>query len=149
MTKKILASKGFTLIEIMIVVAIVIILVTFAVPNFLRSRIIANEAAAISNLKTLNNACQMYHVDHEEYPADLSALASPASEPPYIEPALASGRKQGYLYAYNLVDSDHFTINASSTSSGLLRGKYFYMDESGVIHFNTEQAAGPGDETVK
>lgn len=138
---------GFTLVEIMIVIAIVITLITIGVPNILRSRVTANEAAAIGNLKALNNALQMYHINNENYASGLSDLAS--GDTPYLEPSLASGRKQGYQFNYTLIDPDHFTINADSTNTGLLRGRYFYMDESGSIHFNRSSQAGPTDEVVK
>ncbi len=141
-------TKGFTLVEIMIVIAIVAALITLAVPNLLRSRVIANEGAAMGNLKAINNGCQLYHVNEETYPTTLSDLSEPSAEPPYIEAALASGRKQGYTFDYNLSDSDHFTINANPVSTGMLRGRFFYMDETGVIRAKVGGPAGPDDEIV-
>jgi len=140
--------RGFTLAEIMVVVAIVIVLLAIAMPNFLRSRVIANETAALANCRSINNASQLYHINQETYPASLSGLVEPASDPPYIDSALASGYKQGYEFAYTLVDSGHFTLNANPTTSGLLRGRYFFMDESGIIRANSDGPAGPTDEIV-
>ena len=141
-------AAGFTLAEIMIILAIIIVLLTIALPNFLRSRIIANETAALANCRSINNACQLYHINQETYPASLSDFVEPASDPPYIDSALASGRKQGYEFVYNLVDSGHFTLNANPTTSGLLKGRYFYMDESGIIRAKSDGQAGPNDEIV-
>ncbi len=137
-------KRGFTLVEIMIVVAIVIVLVTLSIPNILSSRRVANEGAAIANLRTVNNSCQLYNINQETFPATLESLS-----PDYLEPDLASGRKQGYQYAYILVDQDHFTVNANPASTGLLQGKYYFMDESGVIRWNSSAPAGSGDEIVK
>jgi len=142
-------TKAFTLVEVMIVVAIVAALITIAVPNILRSRVIANEGAALGNLKAINNGCQLYHVNQETYPSSLSDMAEPNSNPPYIETALASGRKQSYEFNYTLVDTDHFTINANPVSSGMLKGRYFYMDESGIITASVSGPAGPGDDIVR
>lgn len=139
--------RAFTLVEIMIVVSIVIILITIAVPNILRSRIVANEAATIGNLKIINDACQYYHVDNRTYPDNLLTLST--SSPPYIDSALGAGRKQSYEFIYNLVDADHFTVNANSTATGLLKGRYFYVDESGIIRVNPTDEAGPNDTIVK
>lgn len=139
---------GFTLIEIMIIVAIVAIILAIAAPGVLRSRVIANETAALSNCRSINNACQLYHINKETYPDSLSALVEPASNPPYIDSALAAGRKQGYEYVYNMVDNDHFTLNANPTSTGFLRGRYFYMDEAGIIRAKIDGAAGPQDVIV-
>ena len=140
---------GFTLMEIMIVVAIVIILITIAVPGILRSRVVANEAAALANLRTLNDACQTYHMNEQHYPDDLLVLST-AANPPYIDNVLGSGKKQGYQFDYALgVDPDHFTVNANPTHTGLLRGRYFYMNESGTIRVNANEPAGPEDEIIR
>lgn len=141
-------ATAFTLVEIMIVLAIVIVLLAIALPNFLRSRVIANEIVALTNCRAINNACQLYHVNQETYPGSLADLVEPTSNPPHIDSTLATGRKQGYEYIYNLVDSGHFTLNANPTSSGLLKGRYFYMDESGIVRAKTGGPAGPTDEIV-
>lgn len=142
-------NRGFTLVEIMLVVGLVVILLTLAMPSILRSRIVANESAAIANLKTVENACQLYHIAKQTYPPELTELTSPASEPPYIDPVLAQGRKQGYQFVYSLVDPDHFTLNANPTTTGLLKGRYFYVDESGSVRANPDSLAGASDEAVK
>lgn len=139
--------RGFTIVEIMIVISIVMVLVSLAIPQILRSRVIGNETAAIANLKTLNNATQQYCLDVKTYPNALTDLSD--SNPPYVDRYLASGSKQSYTFVYELVNADHFTIRASSQNTGLLRGRYFYTDESGVIRFNTGAEAGPDDEIVK
>lgn len=141
-------GAGFTLVEMMLIVAIVIVIITIAAPNFLKSRVIATEAAAISNCRAINNACQLYHINNETYPKKLSQLVEPESNPPYIDPELASGRKQSYNFIYEYVDDGHFTLNANPISSGLLRGRYFYMDETGIIRANSDGPAGPDDEIV-
>lgn len=138
---------GFTLIEIMVVVGIFIILVTLITPSILRSRIVANEAAAISNLKTIHGACQMYYINEGTYPPDLNTLSN--STPSYIDPELGAGRRQGYEFVYAFIDIDHFTINANPVSIGLLKGRYFYTDESGIVRANPEGIAGPNDGVVQ
>lgn len=140
---------GFTLIEIMIVVAIAMVLIMLATPNILRSRVVANEGAAVANMKSINNGCQIYHINKETYPASLSDMVEPESNPPYIDSNLATGHKQGYEFIYTLVDADHFTLNANPTTTGLLKGRYFYTDESGIIRFKVGSPAGPDDEIVR
>jgi type II secretory pathway pseudopilin PulG len=142
-------KRGFTLVEIMIVVGILIVLVLIAVPVILRSRIVANEGAALANLRSINNACQLYQINKETYPPGLQEMSSPAVDPPYIDTALAAGRKQGYEFIYKLLDSDSFTVNANPTASGMLKGRYFFMNEIGVIHANPSLAAGPDDQIVQ
>lgn len=139
---------GFTLVEIIIVVSIVIVAISIAVPNFLRSRVFAYDTAAIANCRTITNACQLYLVNNEEFPTALSSLVEPTSNPPYIDPMLASGTKQGYQFVFNRVDEGHYTLNANPTSTGLLKGRYFYTDESSIIRVNSDSPAGPDDEIV-
>lgn len=138
--------SGFTLMEIMIVVAIVVVLVGIAIPGILRSRVVANEGAALANLKTLNIACQSYHMNEQQYPDSLLTLAN--STPAYIDSVLGSGFKEGYEFIYESEDDDHFTVNANPTHTGLLRGRYFYMDESGVIRQRSGHEAGPHDDVI-
>jgi len=138
---------AFTLIEMMVVVAVVIVLVSIAVPSVLRSRVVANEGAAIANLKTLYNSAQSYHIDAGHYPSLLSDLSS--AVPPYIDSVLGSGTKQGYEFIYQSPDSDRFIVNANPSHSGLLRGRYFFMDEGGSIRYRVDSQAGPSDEIIK
>jgi type IV pilus assembly protein PilA len=72
-------AKGFSLIELLIVVAIIMIVAAIAVPNLLRSRINANEASAIASIRTINSAQVAYSVAFPDqgYADDLSKLKSP------------------------------------------------------------------------
>lgn len=137
--------KGFTLIEIMAVCVIIGILTILVLPNLLRSRIVSYETMAIANLKTIINSCQIYYSNNNNYPQALSDLTEPNSTPPYIDSQLASGSKQGYTFSYTSGDSQHFSVNANPILPGLTGQKYFFMDETGVIHANAQQAAGPSD----
>ncbi len=139
-------KRAFTLVEIMVVILIVSILVALAIPNILRSRVAANEGAAIANLRTLSTACQAYHIDQQVYPVSLETLST--ANPPYIDNVLGAGSKQGYNFIYESSDGDHFTINANPAHAGLLKGRYFYLDESGSIRTRSDQPAGPEDEII-
>lgn len=141
-------KSGFTLIEIMVVVGILLILISLTIPNILRSRSVANEAAARANLKTLSDSCHLYHSNRGTFPAALEDLASPNSNPPYIDSALGSGKKQGYTFMYTSVSGVlGFSINA--TPDGVLKGRYYYIDESGITRFRIDGDAGPEDTVVE
>lgn len=142
--------RGFTLVEIMIVVAIVMTLATLAISSVLRARHNANEMAAVASCRAIVTAAQNFYANSypHAYPASLSDFVAPVSIPPYIDNVLASGTKQGYNFTYNRIDSESFTLNASPAVLGKTGSRYFYADETGVIRANPAGQAGPTDAVI-
>lgn len=136
MAIKKLPHNGFTLVEIMIVIAIIATLAAISIPFFLTSRINANEASAISSCRTIASACQSYYMASEPktYPAQLDDLGPPASDPPYLDTVLAvDKRKQGYRFDYVLNNPESFNLFADPITPGRTGNRYFFVDETGVI----------------
>lgn len=79
------SQRGFTLIEMMIVVAIIAILVSILVPNFIRARAQAQTAACEANLKEIATALELYETDNEKYPASGTVNASNTDMQPYLK----------------------------------------------------------------
>lgn len=143
--------RGFTLVEIMIVVAILMTLATLAISSVLRARHNANEMAAVASCRSIVTACQNYYsgVYPHTYPSGLSDLVPPISSPGYIDSVLATGTKQGYTFTYARIDPESFTLNAAPTSVGKTGTRYFFADETSVIKANPNGPAGAGDEAVQ
>ena len=140
------SRKGFTLVEIMIVVAIISLLAAIAIPNLLRARHNANESAAIAAVRTISTACESFRSAQTPptYPANLAALG--AAAPPYIDGALAGAvaaatSKQGYFYTYALVNANQYTVTATPAVVGTTGTRIFFVDESGVIRLNNAAGA--------
>lgn len=133
---RIRSKKGFTLVEIMIVVAIIALLAAIAIPNLLRARHNANEAAAISSLRTLSTALESYRAAQTptSYPTGIGVLDD--TTPPYIDATLATGTKQGYEYDYSRVSANEYDITASPDVVNVTGTRVFFVDESGVIRLN-------------
>ena len=100
-------QKGFSLIELLIVVSIILIIAAIAIPNLLRARIAANESSAVASIRTLNTGQISYYSAYPTvgFAGTLGALAGTSCAPPtsagacLIDTQLASGSKSGYSFA--------------------------------------------------
>ena len=126
--------KGFTLVEIMIVVAIIALLAVIAIPNLMRARLSANQALAQSTLRTIATAIHNFSADQSGaaalLPADLTALTT--ANPPYLMVDYGIGTHSGYTYVYAIQSQPNgeFTITATTTLTG---GTNYTIDETGEI----------------
>ncbi len=148
-SRPLLGRAGFTLVEIMVVIAIIATIAAISISSILRSRMNANETIAITSCKTIGSACQSYFSTQETYPSALTDLIAPTSNPPYIDNELATGAKKGYTFSYSSGGPVSFAVNAAPTFPDRTGERYFYTDETGVLTFNKTGVAGPNDTPVQ
>jgi type IV pilus assembly protein PilA len=142
-------QKGFSLIELLIVVAIILIIAAIAIPNLLRARIAANEASAVASCRTMNTASITYNSTYNQYAAALSSLGpSNGSTPTSTSADLLDGvlaptggvnvsTKAGYTFTYASASPFAvYTILASPVVVNQTGVRYFFTDQSGVIRAN-------------
>jgi len=153
-------QKGFSLIELLIVVAIILIIAAIAIPNLLRSRIAANEASAVGSLRTINTAETTYSTAYPDQgftalvnlgPNGGGSTAS-SSGAQLIDEVLASGTKSGYTF--NLATSGTvpfltYTITGNPVSQGQTGQRSFYSDQSAVIRYNATNPATANDGPIQ
>ena len=153
------SKKGFSLIELLIVVAIILIIAAIAIPNLLRSRIAANEASAVGSQRTLNTAEITYNTTYPSVGfATLGQMAPPASSGTsvsstaagLIDANLASGVKSGYdftLWLNSTTPITSYDTAANPQSPGITGQRYFCSDGCGVIQQNPSAAAATAVNT--
>jgi len=142
-------QKGFSLIELLIVVAIILIIAAIAIPNLLRSRMAANEASAVGSLRTINTAEVTYSTTYPSVGfASLTQLGGVAATCAttatstlscLIDDTLATGTKSGYTFAATTSGTAPFVqYSATGTPSvvGQSGQRSFFSDQSGVIRYD-------------
>ena len=159
-------QKGFSLIELLLVVVIILVLATIAIPNLMRSRMSANEASAVASMRTIVTSEIIYSTTYTVgFSTDLPSLSdggTPSNcQPPSIPAAgsaclidahLAAGTKSGYAFTYAALGSgatkDSYTLNADPVTPGTSGQRYFYTDANHILRVNFAAPASPSDPPI-
>jgi type IV pilus assembly protein PilA len=156
------AQRGFSLIELLIVVAIILIIAAIAIPNMLRSRMTANQASAVANLRTISTASISYWVTYGNgYPPSLASLGglgpgATCDAAVLVDVTITAppSRKSGYQYAYvgdqgNVANMppncgapgfNGYLTTAVPLTLGVTGAISYCSFEPGVIHYDTSGA---------
>jgi len=125
-------NKGFTLIELMIVVEIIAIIAAIAVPNYIRTRIQANEASAVASLRVILDAQNSYNTQYYVYATDMASLTN--ENPPFLTGGDWIAPKNGYTFR---VEGDplNFVAYATPVEYNVTGWHGFRIDASASIRY--------------
>ncbi len=148
-SKKKNKNKGFSLIELLIVVAIILIIAAIAIPNLLRARRSANEGSATASMRTIGSGELLYRSTQGGF-GTLAQLSADS----IIDNILGSGTKSGYVFAatpdatsptlqFTSVGTPQVSTGATQTGA-----RFYFVDESQVVRFNLGGAATSGSSAI-
>ena len=139
--------NGFSLIELLLVVAVILIISAIAVPNFLRSRQRANEASAVASLRALYTAAVTYSMSYPDlgYPAQLTNLGgvnpctASSAQACLVDDVLSQGVRGGYTFLWvgdGATPSITFTVTGTPEVVGSSGQRMFCSDQTGVVRYD-------------
>ena len=141
-------QSGFSLIELLVVVAIVLIIAAIAIPNFLHSKMSANESSAVATLRFLNTSATSYSNSYGTFPPNLASMG-PATTPTSTSADLIDsvlGRDPAVESGFTIVYSSaspyfSYTITATPITIGFTGQRGFFTNQSGLIRVDNSGAA--------
>lgn len=156
-------KRGFTLIELLIVVAVILTIAAIAIPNFIRSKMKANEAGGVQSLRHIFTANVIYSTTYGiGFAPSLATLGPTPGNPAQvssthaglIDDVLAAGVKTGYAFTYQATDVDGdgkmdiYTVQADPLNPGVTGQRHYFTDQTGVIRYNDTAAASATDPPI-
>lgn len=140
-------GRGFTLVELLVVISIIVVLASLAIPAALRTRLQSNETATVGNLRTISSAAESYRSTQNPpaYPPDFATMVN--SNPAYLDTAWLSNQRQGYIYTFaSAQQGETYGVTATPRIPNVTGVNAFCVDHTAVIRsYPGGGAAGNGN----
>jgi type IV pilus assembly protein PilA len=155
-------AGGFSIIELLIVVAIILVIAALAIPNMLHSKMAANESAAVAALRTLSGGEVNYVTTYSSgFSPTLAVMGPPASgvtasstNADMIDSVLAGGIRSGYVFTYTPLYgggspvATGYQVSANPAMPGTTGLWFYYLDQSNVIRGNYNSPANASSTPI-
>jgi type IV pilus assembly protein PilA len=155
--------SGFSLIELLIVVAIILIIAAIAIPTLTRARVAADESSAVGSVRSINSAEISYNAAYPNvgFTTTLSRLGSPSGTCTpstttgcFIDSILSTGTKSGYVFASGAgscgtpTPMTCYSVTASPLFPAYTGARYFCSFEDGVVRYSSTSLSNPCPATT-
>lgn len=155
-------QAGFSLIELLVVVAIILVIAAIAIPNFLSAKNTSQSSAAAGTLKNFTTAAAIYQTQYQAFPPTAASLGGTptqcasanggdATHACLLADSVASAMDAGttdvgaYKFTYNLDTTTGWHVNGDPDTAKTGAKRHFYVDQSSTIRFSDVAPAAPGD----
>jgi type IV pilus assembly protein PilA len=143
--------RGFSLIELLLVVAVILIILAIAIPNFLQSRLHANEASAVGSMRVIYTSAVTYSMTYPDvgYPPQILTLggaepcSASATSACLLDDVLSQGSKGGYTFTWTgdgATPSINFTLTGTPQVVGASGQRQFCTDQNGLMYYDVSGA---------
>ncbi len=144
-----MSERGFSLLELLVAMAVMVTLAAISIPLVMRARLTANESAAVANVRMIQDAQVAYSIGHPEkgYTCNLGDLGpssngGAAANADLIDDKLVTGKKSGYLYEITGCNSNQpnasYTITAVPEVQGSTGTLFYCVRQDGVIKYSAD-----------
>ena len=138
-------GSGFTLVELIMVCAVLSIIVTLALPGLATAKRRANETSAITSLRTISSAQSQHRVRNGTF-TDLPTLEGIG----FLDQNFSNGEKSGYVFENaQAPTTSAWAMRANPITIGVTGDRHYYVDTSGVIRYNDSGLAGLTDPAIE
>lgn len=125
-------ESGFTLVEIMIVVAIIALLAAIAIPNLLRAKLNANDALAKATVRAISTGAESYATaNNGNYPMDETSLVN--ASPAYLNSSYCDKTISGYVYTCTFGSAGTYTVSSTPVTVGTTGSTTYTVTTGGVL----------------